>query len=115
MLTVTGPGASRRAFLRSGSLCVGGLSMADLLRLKAQDAIRPETGHKAVIMVYLPGGPGHIDMYDMKPNAPAESRGEFRPTRTNVPGLDICELMPRQVTFADKFAIVRGRVRRSTS
>src|SRR5262245_35187521 len=108
MLTVTGPGVSRRDFLRIGSLCVGGLSMADLLRLKAQGSIRPETGHKAVIMIYLPGGPSHLDMYDMKPDAPAEYRGEFRATRTNVPGLDICELMPRQASIADKFAIVRG-------
>jgi hypothetical protein len=108
MLTVTGPGVSRRDVLRIGSLCVGGLSMADLLRLKAQGAIRAETGQKAVIMIYLPGGPSHLDMYDMKPDAPVEYRGEFRPTRTSVPGLDICELMPRQASIADKFAIVRG-------
>jgi len=108
MLNVTGLGVSRRDFLRIGSLCVGGLSMADLLRLKAQGGIRPESGHKAVIMVYLPGGPSHLDMYDMKPDAPVEYRGEFRPTHTNVPGLDICELMPRQATIADQFAIVRG-------
>jgi hypothetical protein len=59
-------------------------------------------------MVYLPGGPSHIDLYDMKPAAPVEVRGEFRPIRTNVPGLDICELMPRQARIADKFAIIRG-------
>ena len=47
-------------------------------------------------MVYLPGGPSHIDMYDLKPDAPVEIRGEFQPIRTNVPGLDICELMPMQ-------------------
>ena len=59
-------------------------------------------------MVYLPGGPSHIDMYDMKPDAPSEYRGEFAPIQTNVPGMALCELMPRQARLADKFAIVRG-------
>ena len=55
-------------------------------------------------MVYLSGGPSHIDMYDMKPDAPAEIRGEFKPIKTNVPGIEICELMPLQAKIADKFA-----------
>ena len=59
-------------------------------------------------MVYLPGGPSHIDMYDLKPDAPAEYRGEFKPIRTNVPGVDVCELMPRHAAIADKFTILRG-------
>jgi hypothetical protein len=59
-------------------------------------------------MVYLPGGPSHLDMYDMKPDAPAEYRGEFQPIGTNVPGMRICELMPLQARIADKLAIVRG-------
>jgi hypothetical protein len=116
MLTVFGPrtpgrtcdGVSRRDFLRLGALGVGGLSLADLLRLKAQGAVRPESAHKAVIMVYLPGGPSHIDMYDLKPDAPAEYRGEFKPIRSKVPGLDVCELMPRQAALADRFAVIRG-------
>jgi hypothetical protein len=58
-------------------------------------------------MVWLNGGPSHIDMYDLKPNAPAEYRGEFQPIRTNVPGLDICELMPLQAKIADKLALLR--------
>ncbi|MSQ97481.1 MAG: DUF1501 domain-containing protein [Gemmataceae bacterium] len=57
---------------------------------------------------YLFGGPSHLDMYDMKPNAPAEYRGEFRPTQTNVPGMEICDLMPKQSRIADKFTIVRN-------
>ena len=105
MLTVKG---SRRDFLRIGALGVGGLTLADLLRWKAQGSVRPETSQKSVIMVYLPGGPSHIDMYDLKPDAPAEYRGEFSPIRTNVPGMDICELMPRQAAIADKFSILRG-------
>src|SRR3954470_16459894 len=116
MLTVFGPrtpgrtcdGISRRDFLRLGALAAGGLTLADLLRLRAAGAVQPRSAHKAVIMVYLPGGPSHIDMYDLKPDAPAEYRGEFRPTRTNVPGIDVCELMPRQAALADKFAILRG-------
>lgn len=101
-------GHSRRDFLKVGALAIGGLSLADLLRLKAQGGARSDSGGKAVIMIYLPGGPSHLDMYDMKPEAPAEIRGEFLPIRTNVPGLDICELMPLQAKIADKFAVIRG-------
>lgn len=116
MLTLLGPrlpgtncaGSSRRDFLRIGTLGVGGLALSDLLRWKAQGAVSPTSPESAVIMVYLPGGPSHIDMYDMKPDAPVEYRGEFRPIRTNVPGIDICELMPRQAALADKFSVVRG-------
>jgi Protein of unknown function (DUF1501) len=116
MFTIYGPrdsgrmcdGVSRRDFLRVGALGLGGLTLADLLRLKALGAVRPESAAKSVIMVYLPGGPSHIDMYDLKPNAPAEYRGEFKPIRTNVPGVDVCELMPRHAEIADKFAVLRG-------
>ena len=98
---------SRRGFLKVGALGIGGLTLSDLLRLKAQGAVRP-TSLKSIIMVYLHGGPSHIDMFDMKPNAPAEFRGEFQPIRTNVPGLDICELMPRLATIADKYSVIRN-------
>jgi hypothetical protein len=99
-------GISRRDFLRVGALGVAGLSLADLWRLRAQG--QAASRHKAVIMVYLPGGPSHIDMYDMKPDAPVEYRGEFKPIPTNVPGIDICELMPLQARIADQFAILRA-------
>src|SRR5437867_4282010 len=59
-------------------------------------------------MICLGGGPSHIDTYDMKPSAPAEIRGEFRPIKTNVPGMQISELLPRQAKIADKFAVVRS-------
>ncbi len=59
-------------------------------------------------MIHLSGGPSHLDMYDMKPEAPLEYRGEFNPIRTNVPGIEICELMPMQAKIADKFTILRG-------
>src|SRR5262245_10326348 len=91
---------SRRDFLKVGGLTVGGLTLADLLRLKARGAVQSGTSRKAIIMVYLNGGPSHMDMYDLKPDAPVEYRGEFRPIRTNVSGLDICELLPLQAQIA---------------
>jgi hypothetical protein len=115
MLTIWGKkrqplcdGLSRRDFLQVGTLGLGGLSLADLLRLKAQGAEHAQSSHKAVIMVYLCGAPSHIDMYDMKPQAPVEYRGEFKPIQTNVSGMDICELMPLQAKIADKLAVVRN-------
>jgi hypothetical protein len=97
---------SRRSFLQAGALLCGSLTLADLLRLRAQGAATG--GRKAVIMVYLNGGPSHVDMYDLKPAAPVEYRGDFLPTQTNVPGFDICELFPLQAKLADKLAIVRN-------
>src|SRR5207253_10545811 len=101
-------GISRRSFLRAGGLALGGLALSDLLRLKAENAVAAEGKGKSVIMICLGGGPSHIDTYDMKPSAPAEIRGEFRPIRTNVPGMQISELLPRQAKIADKFAVVRS-------
>jgi uncharacterized protein (DUF1501 family) len=94
MLTIAGHGASRRDFLLAGALGLGGLTLAELLRMRAE-ASEPRLPHKAVIFVYLFGGPSHVDTYDMKPDAPVEFRGEFKPIRSNVPGFDLCELMPR--------------------
>src|SRR3989442_15070794 len=101
-------GISRRSFLRAGGLALGGLALSDLLRLRAEGAVVPGGQGKSVIMICLGGGPSHVDTYDMKPGAPAEVRGEFRPIKTNVPGMEICELMPRQARIADKFAVVRS-------
>lgn len=101
-------GVSRRDFLKAGALAIGGLSLADVLRLQARAG---NTGRaKSVIMIYLPGGPTHHDTYDMKPKAAVEYRGELNPIKTNVPGMEICELMPRQAQIADKLSIVRGIV-----
>jgi len=101
-------GLSRRSFLKIGTLGIGGLSMADLLRCQAQGAADVLARPKAVIMVYLHGGPSHLDMYDLKPDAPVEIRGEFKPIRTKVPGVNICELMPLQAQIADRLAIIRN-------
>jgi hypothetical protein len=110
MLTLWGPRRrfcdhiSRRDFLQAGALGLGGLTLADTLRLRAQgNGRRP----RSVIMIWLAGGPSHIDMYDLKPDAPIEYRGEFKPIKTKVPGFDICELMPLQAQITDKLALVR--------
>ncbi len=106
-------GVSRRNFLRIGAFGAG-LTLADLLRSRAGAAVpagRPApTRAKAAIMIYLPGGPSHLDMYDLKPEAPAEIRGEFKPIQTNVPGVQICEHFPLQARMWDKLAVVRSLI-----
>jgi hypothetical protein len=101
-------GVSRRSFLRLGAMAAGGLTLADLLR--AEDRAGIGSSSKAIINVHLSGGPSHQDMFDLKPNAPAEVRGEFNPIATNVPGIDICEHFSKLATMADKFAIIRSVV-----
>ena len=91
-----------------GGSIAGGLSLSSLLRAEAQQGIRPT--HKSLINVFLPGGPPHQDMWDLKPEAPAEIRGEFKPIKTNVPGIQICELFPKLAAMMDKLAIVRSIV-----
>jgi len=98
---------SRRSWLKLGALGVGGLTLPDLLRARASET-NSRGPHKAVIMVYLNGGPSHVDMYDLKPQAPVEYRGEFLPIATNVDGMEISEYFPLQAKIADKFAIVRN-------
>jgi hypothetical protein len=105
MLTICGPGGSRRDFLQAGALGLGSLALPGLLRLRAAGAA---SRRKAVIFVYLYGGPSHIDMFDMKPDAPVEVRGEFKPIRSNVPGFDLCELMPGVAKIANKLSLVRN-------
>ncbi len=99
-------GLSRRGFLQIGGAALGGLALPQILALEAKAGIRQS--HKAIINIYLPGGPPHLDMWDLKPDAPAEIRGEFRPAKSNVPGMEICELFPRMSKMMDKFAIVRS-------
>src|SRR6185312_2830444 len=80
------------------------------LRAEANPGMASTSTPKAAIMIYLPGGPSHMDMYDLKPAAPVEYRGEFNPIQTNVPGVQICELMPRQARMWDKLGVVRSVV-----
>ena len=102
----TGSHRSRRDFLKIGGLAAGGLSMGQLLRAEAAQGLG--RSHKAIINIFLAGGPPHIDMFDMKPDAPREIRGEFKPIRSNVPGMEFCELFPNLAKCADKFAIIRS-------
>jgi hypothetical protein len=109
---------SRRAFLKVGAFglgSLGGFSLADLLRLEAKETGPRGESRKSVIMVYLPGGPSHIDMFDMKPDAPVEIRGEFLPIPSSVPGLDICELMPHLSRVADSSALFADFRRRGVT
>jgi hypothetical protein len=116
MLTIRGggdggrfcDGISRREFLKVGGLALGGLSLPQILAAEARTGVR--ASEKAIIMVFLPGGPPHQDMFDLKPDAPSEVRGEFKPIKTKVSGIEICELMPRIAGMMDKFAIIRSLV-----
>jgi hypothetical protein len=99
-------GVSRRNFIRIGALGLGGLALPQLLQAEAASGIR--RSHKAVIMIYLPGGPPHQDTFDLKLDAPPEIRGEFRPIPTNVAGLQICEYLPRIAKVCDKLAVIRS-------
>ncbi|MBT5124990.1 MAG: DUF1501 domain-containing protein [Planctomycetaceae bacterium] len=96
---------SRRSFLQIGSLGAAGLGLGDLLRREAAAGVT--NSHKAVIMVYCCGGPPHQDMYDLKPDAPSEVRGELNPIKTNVPGIEICELLPQMAGMMDKLVPIR--------
>src|SRR5213083_914826 len=101
-------GVNRRDFLTIGGTIAGGLMLPDLLRAEAQQG--RGTQHQAIINIYLPGGPPHQDMWDLKPDAPREIRGEFNPIPTNVNGIQICELFPRIAASADKFVFIRSLV-----
>ncbi|HCK53718.1 MAG TPA: DUF1501 domain-containing protein, partial [Planctomycetaceae bacterium] len=101
-------GIRRRSFLTVGALGLGGLTLPDLLRAEAASGRRNQ--HKSVIMIFLPGGPSHMDIWDLKPDAPVEVRGEFSPIQTSVPGIQICEHMPRLAQQMDRFTIIRSLV-----
>ncbi len=99
-------GLSRRNFIKIGALGMGGLALPQLLQAESAFGIRKS--HKAVIMIYLPGGPPHQDTFDLKLDAPSEIRGEFRPISTKLPGLQICEHLPKIATVCDKLAVIRS-------
>lgn len=98
----------RRDFLRVGGAALGGVTLLDVLRAQAQatGAATPKAKH--MIVCWLAGGPPHTDMFDMKPASPSEYRGEFKPIATNLPGLEVCELMPRLAQIADKYTVIRS-------
>ncbi len=99
----------RRSFLEIGGLSVLGLGMSDFLKMKAEAAaVGNSMEDRSVIFIWLPGGMPHMETYDMKPEAPSEYRGDFRPIRTNVKGIEVCEYMPMHAKIADKFAVIRS-------
>ena len=115
MLTIFGKrtpsfcdGVSRRDFLKVGALSLGGFSLPQLFAAESASGIR--RSHKAVIMIFLPGGPSHQDMFDLKMDAPSEIRGEFTPISTKIPGIQICEHLPLIAKQMDKLAIIRSMV-----
>ena len=100
---------SRRSFLEAGALSLLGLGMSDVLRAETiAKAAGRRVREKSVIFIWLPGGMSHLESYDMKPDAPLEYRGTLRPIKTNVPGMEVCELFPRHAKIADKFNIIRS-------
>jgi Protein of unknown function (DUF1501) len=102
-------GIRRRSFLQLGVAGMASVGLPGLLRAKEQSA--GKAGGKkdtSVILIWLDGGPSHMDLYDMKPEAPAEYRGIWSPIKTNVPGFDVSELFPLQAKVADKFSVVRS-------
>jgi hypothetical protein len=99
---------SRRSFLRIGALGLGGLTLPGLLRAEAAAGVR--SSHKSVILIYLFGGPPHQDLFDLKPGAPKEVAGPWRPTATNVTGVQICEALPRLARIMDRLVVVRSLV-----
>src|SRR5262245_45481408 len=100
-------GVRRRDFLKVGVLAGLNLTLPDYLRRAAAGEVRLAKGQSAIV-IHLSGGPSHIDSFDLKPDAPEEYRGEFKPIKTNVPGLEICEHLPRLARCADKFALIRN-------
>lgn len=103
----------RRSFLRIGGLALGGMTLPQIL--KAEQAAGVDANGKGIIMIFLPGGPPHQDMWDIKMDAPAEVRGEFLPIQTKVPGIEIGDQFPRLASMADKLTFIRTMVGASGS
>jgi hypothetical protein len=101
-------GVTRRDCVRFAGLSLFGLALPDLFRLRAVAARESTSRAKSCILLWLDGGPSHLEMFDLKPNAPAEVRGPFQPIATKVPGIQISELLPQSAAITDKIAIVRS-------
>jgi hypothetical protein len=100
-------GLRRRDFLHAGALSLLGLSLTDIFKLRAEGALNPEREMNCIFLM-LVGGPSQLDCWDLKPNAPAEIRGPYKPIKTNVPGIEISEIFPRMAQHADKYALLRS-------
>src|SRR5215475_652298 len=99
---------SRRSFLQIGAFGAAGFALPQLLRAEQNAGIR--SSRKSVILIYLVGGPPHQDMFDLKPDAPREIAGPWRPMATNVNGIQICEAFPKLASMMDKLVVVRSLV-----
>src|SRR4051812_37735412 len=115
MLTFTGKGraftcngVTRRDFLQVGTLGAIGLSLPQLMAARAAGAVKPDHDERSCIMIFNLGAPSNMDLWDMKPDAPAEIPGPFKPVETPVPGLQLSEVLPRHAKIADKFSLVRS-------
>lgn len=100
-------GFRRRDFLHAGTLGMLGFGLTNLFALKAQGAV-PEDKGLNIIQLFLVGGPSQLDTWDMKPEAPSEIRGPYKPIKTNVSGVEICEIFPQMAKNADKYALIRS-------
>src|SRR5438045_892732 len=114
MLKITGPGSittcdgiTRRDFLQAGALGAIGLTLAKYATLQAMGAVAKGNDEKSVIMIFNLGAPSQLDTWDMKPDAPREIRGPFKPIKTNNPDIQISEIFPMHAKIADKFSLVR--------
>lgn len=101
-------GCSRRELLRAGMLSAVGVSLADLLRVEAAGEVKDKASAKSTILLWLWGGPSHLDSFDLKPHAPVEYRGPYAPIASSVPGFDVCELLPKLAARAHKYSIIRS-------
>lgn len=101
-------GMSRRSFVQLGLAGMGSLGLGSFLRMKEASAATVGKKDTSVILLWIDGGPGHMDTYDMKPEAPPEYRGIWRPIDTNVPGMQVTELFPLHAKVADKFSVIRS-------
>ena len=96
--------SGRRGFLQAGALTLGGLNLPNLLRAEAASGVG--SSNKSVILIYLVGGPPHQDMFDLKPNAPKDIAGPWKPIATRVNGIQICEAFPKLAGLMDKMSII---------
>lgn len=101
-------GTQRRDFLKVGALGLSGFTLSNYLQMSEAGTVNQNAKAKSAIFINLPGGPSHMDTFDLKPNAPSEYRGEFSPIQTNVPGIEISEHLPKLAANMDKFCILRG-------
>ncbi len=101
-------GMKRRDFLQIGALGAGAFSLSSFLRLASAGQVDAAAKAKSAIFINLPGGPSHMDTFDLKPNSSDEYRGEFSPIQTKIPGIEICEHLPLLASQMDKFVILRG-------